>query len=287
MVLEDLSVVVVTFRSRDVVAACLESLQEPSPRAVVVVDNASDDGTADFVRERFPSARVLELRRNIGFGAAANAGVELVETPYVLVLNPDAAPIGDGLSPLLACASARPNAAIVAPALVDEAGRPQPSRIGYPTARWTGSPAVTSFPRRRAGVEDRGFAVGAALLFRCDAFRAVGGFDPDYFLFYEEVDLCLRLEQAGWAIVSCPEATFRHAGGASTRRNWRESYRRQLAGHLRFIRQHYGAAAAERSRRILVVAVALRGLLARGEQRVAAREAVPWLRDHTVSELLD
>jgi GT2 family glycosyltransferase len=287
MVLEELSVVVVTFRSRDVVAACLESLQDPSPRAIVVVDNASDDGTADVVRERFPSARILELERNVGFGAAANAGIEIVETPYALVLNPDAGPIGDALSSLVECASAHPNAAIVAPALVDEAGQAQPSRIGYPTARWTGSPAVTSFPQRRPGGGDRGFAVGAALLFRCDAFRLVGGFDPDYFLFYEEVDLCLRLEQAGWTIVSCPDATFRHAGGASTRRNWPESYRRQLAGHLRFIRKHHGEAAAERSRRILVAAVALRALLARGEQRAAARQAVPWLRGHTVPELLD
>jgi len=287
MTVEDVSVVVVTFDSRDVIAGCLEALEEPSPAAVVVVDNASTDGTAEFVHGQFPSARVLELQRNIGFGAAANAGVATVETPYVLVLNPDAGPLDDALSSLPACASAHAEAAIVVPSLVDEAGRPQPSRIGYPTPRWTGSPAVTSFAPRRFAAGDRGFAVGAALLFRREAFQAVGGFDPDYFLFYEEVDLCLRLEQAGWAIVSCPEAVFRHSGGASTRQDWPASYRRQLAGHLRFIRKHHGAAAAERSRRTLVAAVALRALVSRGEVRAAAREAVPWLRGHSVSELLD
>ena len=280
----DVSVVVVTFQSRDVIAGCLEPLQaEP----VVVVDNASADGTAAFVRERFPAVRVLELERNVGFGAAANAGVDAVESEYVLLLNPDARPAGDALSSLHACAVAHPNAAIAVPALVDEAGRPQPSRIGYPTWRWTGSPAVTSFPGRRHTYGDRGFAVGAALLFRRAAFRAVGGFDPDYFLFYEEVDLCLRLEQAGWDIVSCPAAAFRHAGGASTRRDWAESYRRQLAGHLRFIRKHHGDAAAERSRRVLIAGVALRALLARGDARTGARKALPWLRGHSVHALLD
>src|ERR1700752_3410510 len=189
MTLDDVSVVVVTFQSRDVVGACLESLHEPSPAAIVVVDNASDDETVAFVRERFPSVRVLELERNLGFGAAANAGVAAVETSYVLVLNPDARPLDDGLSTLRLCAAAQANAAIAVPALVDDAGRPQPSRIGYPTPRWTGSPAVTSFPRRGLERGDAGFAVGAALFFRCEAFRSVGGFDPDYFLFYEEVDL--------------------------------------------------------------------------------------------------
>jgi N-acetylglucosaminyl-diphospho-decaprenol L-rhamnosyltransferase len=287
MLLEDVSVVVVTFRSRDVVAECLESLREPNPGAITVVDNASKDGTAELVRERFPLVRVLEVDRNIGFGAAANAGVETVESPYVLVLNPDARPLHGALSSLRECAAEHADAAIVVPALVDETGRPQPSRVGYPTPRWTGAPALTSFPRARFASRDRGFAVGAALLFRREAFRSVGGFDPDYFLFYEEVDLCLRLEEAGWAIASCRAATFRHVGGASTRRNWPESYRRQLAGHLRFIRKHYGGAAAERSRRILLVAVALRALLSRGELRTAAREAAPWLRGHSVSELLD
>jgi GT2 family glycosyltransferase len=278
-----LSVVVVTFQSRDVIAECLESLRVP----VVVVDNASEDGTAAFVRERFPEVRVLELERNVGFGAAANAGVDAVDSEFVLVLNPDARPLGDGLSSLHACAEANPRAAIAVPALVDEAGEPQPSRIGYPTWRWTGSPAVTSFPGRRLENGDQGFAVGAALLFRREAFRSVGGFDPGYFLFYEEVDLCLRLEQAGWAIVSCPAATFSHAGGASTKRDWAASYRRQLAGHLRFIRKHHGVAAAERSRRILIAAVALRAVLSRGVVRTAAREAVPWLRGHGLSQLLD
>lgn len=287
MLLEDVSVVVVTFRSREIVGACLESLQEPSPGMVVVVENASGDGTPAFVRERFPSVRVLELERNVGFGAAANAGVELAETRYVLVLNPDARPLDDALASLRACASAQANAAVVVPALVDADGHPQPSRIGYPTPRWTGSPAVTSFPRRRLARADSGFAVGAALFLRRDAFRSVGGFDPAYFLFYEEVDLCLRLEQAGWEIASCPAATVRHSGGASTRRDWPESYRRQLAGHLRFIRKHHGGAAAERSRRTLIAAVALRALLSRGEARAGARRAVPWLRRHTISELLD
>ncbi len=287
MRVDDVSVVVVTFQSREIVAGCLDSLQEPGPKAIVVVDNASDDGTTAFITGRFPAVRVLSLPANVGFGAAANIGVDATDTPYVLVLNPDARPLGDSLEKLAACVAADLDAAVVVPALVDEAGRAQPSRIGYPTALWTGAPAVTSFPSRRASSASDGFAVGAALLLRREAFRAVGGFDPDFFLFYEEVDLCLRLERAGWSIVSCPGATFVHAGGAATRIDWSESYRRQLCGHLRFVLKHRGPAAAERSRRLLVAAVGLRALVARGDARAAARSAFPWLRGGSVAELLE
>lgn len=285
--LRDVSVVVVTYESRTVIGRCLASLDEPSPEATVVVDNASNDGTATLVRERHPTARVVELEENVGFGAAANIGIETVDTPYVVLLNPDARPAGDSLAKLVACAARRADAAVLSPRLVDEDGRPQPSRIGYPTPLWTGSPAVSSFAARRRDDTSGGFAVGAALLLRRDAFRALGGFDPDFFLFYEEVDLCLRLEHAGWSIASCPDATFVHSGGASTRLDWTTSYRRQLGGHLRFLSKHRGPGAAERSRRLLVVAVGTRALTSRRrEVRSAAQSAYAWLRSGTASELV-
>jgi GT2 family glycosyltransferase len=287
MQLRDVSVVVVTYESRDVIAACLESLDVPSPNAIVVVDIASSDGTAALVRESVPTARVVALDENVGFGAAANIGVDSVDTPYVAVLNPDARPVGDSLATLVACAARHADAAIVSPRLVDGDGQAQPSRIGYPTPLWTGNPAVSSFAARKRGATAGGFAVGAALLLRRDAFRAVGGFDPGFFLFYEEVDLCLRLEHAGWSIVSCPESTFVHFGGASTRLDWTTSYRHQLGGHLRFLSKHRGPAAAERSRRLLVVTVGARALSARRrEVRHAASSAYAWLRSGTASELV-
>jgi N-acetylglucosaminyl-diphospho-decaprenol L-rhamnosyltransferase len=286
MHLRDVSVVVVTYRSREIIGDCLAALKEPSPKAIVVVDNASDDGVVAFVEGLQCGAHVIELAENVGFGAAANIGIESTDTPYVLVLNPDARPHADGLAKLAGCAAADADAAVVAPALVDEQGNAQPSRIGYPTALWTGSPAVSSFPTRRAPAGSEGFAVGAALLLRREAFSAVGGFDPDFFLFYEEVDLCLRLEQAGWSIVSCPEATFVHAGGTATRLDWPRSYRRQLAGHLRYIRKHRGHKAAEWSRLVLIVSVGVRALVCRGEARAAARSAFRWLRRHRVVNLL-
>jgi hypothetical protein len=282
----DVSVVVVTYRSRATIGSCLESLDEPKPQSVTVVDNASDDGTASFVAERFPAVRVVELPANVGFGAAANVGIETAGTPYVVLLNPDARPVGDALATLTRCAASRADAAVVAPALVGDDGREQPSRVGYPSPFWTGGAAVTSFAARRSRYGSEGFAVGAALLLDTRAFRDVGGFDPDFFLFYEEVDLCLRLEQAGRSIASCPDAVFRHAGGASTRLDWTESYRRQLAGHLRFVRKHRGPDAAERSRKVLVAAVGVRALVERGQRRAAARAALPWLRGGGVAELL-
>jgi GT2 family glycosyltransferase len=278
----DVAAVIVTYRSRPVIAQCLEALL-PSGVPTLVVDNASDDGTAQFVAERFPAVDVLALPTNVGFGAAANRGVEALDSEFVLLLNPDAWPRPGALEQLRSCATEHERAAVLAPSLEDEAARPQVSRVGYPTSFWTGKAAVSSFaPARRRRAPRHAFAVGAALLIRSEAFRAVGGFDSSFFLYYEEVDLCLRLEAAGWEIVSCPNATFVHVGGASTRVDWASSYRYQLEGHLRFIRKHRGARAAERARRVLVTALTVRRL--RGE--TDARAAVAWLRSGSVDELL-
>jgi N-acetylglucosaminyl-diphospho-decaprenol L-rhamnosyltransferase len=278
----DVAAVIVTYRSRPVIAQCLEALQ-PSGMPVLVVDNASDDGTAELVAERFPAADVLALAANLGFGAAANRGVEALDSEFVLLLNPDAWPRPGALEQLRVCAAEHDEAAVLAPALEDAAAHPQVSRFGYPTSFWTGTAAVSSFaPARRRRTPRRAFAVGAALLIRSEAFRAVGGFDSSFFLYYEEVDLCLRLEEAGWQIVSCPNVRFVHVGGASTRIDWSSSYRHQLEGHLRFIRKHRGARAAERARRVLVTALVVRRL--RGDTE--ARAAVAWLRSGSVDELL-
>jgi N-acetylglucosaminyl-diphospho-decaprenol L-rhamnosyltransferase len=286
MPMDDVSAVVVTYRSEPLIGRCIEALR-PSGLPIVVVDNASGDGTVELVRERFPDVKVLALAANVGFGSAANRAIETLDSEFVLLLNPDAWPLPDAVERLHACGAAHEEAAVLAPSLEDEAGRPQVSRLGYPTPLWTGTAAVSSFaaPRKRR-TPARSFAVGAALLIRSEAFWAVGGFDPDFFLYYEEVDLCMRLEGAGWQIVSCPDARFVHVGGASTRRDWMASYRHQLEGHLRFTRKHCGRRDAERARRVLVAALAVRAVAGGRQARAAARASLPWLRSGGVDELL-
>jgi GT2 family glycosyltransferase len=287
----ELSVVIVSFNSRADLERSLPSVVGAG-REVVVVDNASADGSAELVRERFPGVRVVELPENVGYGAACNEGLRATGRRFVLVLNPDAWPIGDALQRLLACASENATFGALAPQLHDLGGTPQPTSMGFPTRWWTGRPAITSvrpslsrhLPRPGRG---RRFLVGAALLLRREAFEQVGGFDRSFFMFSEEVDLCWRLQEAGWRVGVCPGARFVHVGGASTRREWPRMYREQLRGHLRFLAKHHGLETAERARRYLVWTLRARALTSRGETRRVYHDGASWLRARPTALLLD
>lgn len=285
-----LAVVVVSFESRIYLEQCLEVWRK-FPHTLVVVDNASTDGSAHAARLR--TDRVLELERNVGFGAAANAGIAATTEPFVLVTNADAWPKDDAPAGLLRCVERDATIGALGPALVGDDGRPQPTRLPMPSRWWTGRPAVTTRPRavrftpRLPFPQSRGhFLVGAALLLRRETLERVGGFDPAFFLFNEELDLCRRIVAAGWRLETCPEATFVHVGGVSMRPRWNEVYREQLRGHLRLVRKHEGRRAAERARRWLTLALRLRAA-GRGRRGRTLREAADWLGSHSLEELLD
>jgi GT2 family glycosyltransferase len=125
------------------------------------------------------------------------------------------------------------------------------------------------------------------MLLRRAALDEVGAFDPAFFLFNEEVDLCLRLAAAGWHLAVAPESTFVHVGGVATRPRWKAAYREQLRGHLRLLDKHEGRRAAEQARRFLAATLAVRALLASQEQRRLLQEYARWLRGATVAELLE
>jgi N-acetylglucosaminyl-diphospho-decaprenol L-rhamnosyltransferase len=290
--MSDLAVVIVTHNSRHDLEQSLPVIR-PADHRVIVVDNASEDGTATFTRERFPHAEVLELRENVGYGAACNAGIAHVSAPLVLLLNPDAWPLEGGIERLAGCAERQPALGAMGPLLLSPERRRQPSLVGVPTRWWLGRPAVTSvhprlpLPRVPSPRRRRKFLVGAALLLRRDAFEQVGGFDPSFFMFGEEVDLCWRLQEAGWGVALCSDATFVHVGGTSTRRDWPAMYREQLRGHLRLLAKHRGLAEAEAARKLLRRALTVRALVARGEQKEALQQAVRWLGSGDATTLLD
>jgi N-acetylglucosaminyl-diphospho-decaprenol L-rhamnosyltransferase len=297
----DLSVVVVTHNAREHLAPCLDALAGV-PHDVIVVDNASSDRTPDLVRERVPSARVIELPENIGFGAANNVGMEAAAGRWYLLLNSDAWPRADGLERLRAFAEANPQVGIAGPRLLSPDGRVQKSVRGFPTL-WR---LATEYfflrhlaPRSRllnnfygAGFDYRSrrpaeFLMGAVLLLRREAVDEVGGFDPAFFMFSEEVDLCYRMRAAGWSVEFTPDAEFVHLGGASTKPIWDGMFREQLLGHLRFFAKHGSLERAERARRLLVVALRLRSLVFRGERRRVSRAAAAWLASASAESLLE
>jgi GT2 family glycosyltransferase len=294
------SIVVVSFEARSVLERCLSALTDGG-HEVIVVDNASGDGSPDLVRERFPDVRLIEASANIGFGAANNLGIRAATHPLVLLCNSDAWPVGDAIDRLVAVARERPRAAGIGPRLSDEDRSLQRSVRGFPTV-WRlateylflrklapGSRALNAF--YGAGFDHRSereaeFLTGAVLLCRRDVLLEVGGFDERFFMFSEEVDLCYRLRRAGWSVLFTPAAEFVHLGGASTRPRWGSMFREQLRGHLLFLDKHHGARTAARARTLLLAALRLRGLLFPGARGRTYRQAAAWLASAPADRLI-
>jgi N-acetylglucosaminyl-diphospho-decaprenol L-rhamnosyltransferase len=179
---------------------------------VVVVDNASRDGTPEVVRAAAPQATVVESKENLGFAGGCHVGARASRAPLVLLLNPDAVPAPGCLDALRACAAERPEwgawQALVTMAggeLVNTAG----NVVHYLGFGWAGQ-----LGRSVATVDIRphevGFCSGAALVVRRDAWDDVGGFDERYFMYGEDLDLSLRLRLAGWGVGIAPAARVAH-----------------------------------------------------------------------------
>ena len=299
MALGDVSVIVVSYNTREHLGRCLASVA--GRHEVIVADSGSTDGSRELVRERFPDVRLLELAENRGFGAANNEGMSIASGRYFLLANADAWPVGDAIESLVAFADASPRAGVVGPRLLNLDGTLQRSVRGFPT-RWR---IATEYfflrklaPRSRAvnsfygagfdhrSVREADFLMGAVLLLRREAVEEVGAFDESFFMFSEEVDLCYRMRKGGWSVVFYPDAEFVHVGGASTRLEWGRMYREQLRGHLRFLAKHEGLDEAEQARRLLVAALRLRGVVFRGERGRTYREAGRWLASRDTKALL-
>lgn len=237
--------IVVTYNS----AHCVEALARQLAHwpHVIVVDNGSGDGTVDRVRALLPHAQCLGNTDNRGFGAANNQGLAQVATPYALLLNPDCALRQGALERLLAAAEADAQIAIVAPQLVDGQGHPE-INYRWPAFDWTS---------RGPGAEGPccvGFACGACLLLNMAVMREVGFFDEDFFLYYEDDDLCTRAFARRHPIVVVPEAVAEHVSRGSVRGRspWRSEYVRgyhHAQSKIRFAHKYQGAQAARRLHR--------------------------------------
>jgi len=205
--------------------ACLEAIERTHPVEVehelLVVDNASDDGSADAVRERFPAARLFALDRRTG--KAENDSLLLREARgrFCLLLNEDAELADGAPRALLDALEARPLAAAAGAQLLTSAGEPTACAWRLPDAGWALAAAV--FLHERYAVQSGGRSVRAvgwvqssAMLVRRDAAEQVGWLDPDFFVYSDETDFCKRLHDAGWSILFVPGARAVHHDQLST-----------------------------------------------------------------------
>lgn len=243
-------VVVVTWNSKDMVLRCLETIDRPSVEGVVVVDNASTDGTAQAIAQRHPDAEVLRLEREEGLAAAYNRGAERGSAELVLFLNDDVLVETDSLRALVGALDAWPGAAAAAGRLVDpEDGRTQAQYLPqhFPTLRTLAAslagrgrrPAVSSAEGGEPVAVDQ--PPGACLLVRREAFEGVGRWDEEFAFWYEDVDLARRLRTRG-DVLYVPDAAFPHVGGQSAVRLSRaEVVARHYRGALLYAGKHFGA----------------------------------------------
>lgn len=258
-----LSIVVVSYNTRELLRRCLLSVMEnphhlvvsdargqvpgdrcqgphhpiPSPQPsspihtqVVVVDNASGDGSAEMVAADFPTAELVKAESNLGFARATNVGLIRSHGAWLLLLNPDTEVVGDALVQMTEFLSSHPRAAAVGPALVYPDGKPQHAAFRFPTLWMT---FLDLFPlhhrlldsalngRYRTPPDRRPFPVdhplGAAIMIRREALEEVGLLDEAFFMYCEEVDWSIRARQLGWEIYQLPSARVVHHVGQSTK----------------------------------------------------------------------
>lgn len=268
----DLAIVVVSYNTRQLTDECLGAIYDTLQGSgldfgVWLIDNASADGSAQMVRERYPQARLIASDENYGFARGTNIGLEQLAAQahpprYVLLLNPDTRPLSNALSAMVAFLDEHPHVGAAGAHLLYADGRFQHGAFHFPTLpmilmdfwplhhRLLDSRLNGRYPRRRyeAGAPfPIDHPLGAALMIRWETLRQVGLLDEGFFMYCEEIDWCLRAKRAGWPIYCVPRAKIIHHAGQSTQQFrdrmfvalWRSRYR-LFAKHYGVI---YGAAA--------------------------------------------
>lgn len=255
----DLSIIVVNWNTRDLLTQCLQSVYDTTSNLdleVVVVDNASTDGSQAMVRQQFPHIHLIANRENVGFARANNQAMRVSKGRYALLLNSDALLLANAVQVVISLAEANPQAGIIGAQLLNPDGSFQASHTPFPNL-WQEFLILSDAGRMlyghwypsRGPQEDKGpqmvdYVEGACMLVRREAFEDVGGLDEGYFMYAEEVDWCYAMREKGWQVWYQPAAQVIHLGGGSSqsRRTQREAdlYR----SRVRFFRKHYGDRAA-------------------------------------------
>jgi N-acetylglucosaminyl-diphospho-decaprenol L-rhamnosyltransferase len=298
---DTVSVVAVTYSPGPALQAFLDSLATASsePVEVVLADNGSTDGAPQRAAER-PGVRVLDTGGNLGYGRAANLGVAATGTDWVVVSNPDVVWQPGALDELRAVAARWPRAGAVGPLIRTESGEVYPSARELPALGqgighallgtvWPGNPWTRRYRREHEPTErTAGWLSGSCLLLRRAAFDSVRGFDPGYFMYFEDVDLGQRLAAAGWLNVYAPSAEITHTGSHATAQNRQAMFVEHHRSAYRYLAGRYSGRRWAPVRLMLragllgrarlappLIDFAARRRVAHREGRVAGREGRP------------
>jgi GT2 family glycosyltransferase len=253
-----LSILIVNWNTRDLLRACLASLQRhlENPCEIIVVDNASEDGSAAMVQQEFPGVQLIASATNSGYAAGNNLAYQHAKGEWIWLLNPDTEIDETSFPALLEWMKDHPHGGAAASALVDAQDHSiQHSCRTFPTpaALWCEALGLASrYPRsRRFGFYRMGWwnynetrqvdqPMASSLLLRRDAVESCGGlFDEEFPIYFNDVDLCWRLRECDWEIWYAPRSKVLHHGGASTRQRRPEMIRESHRSLERFYEKHY------------------------------------------------
>jgi GT2 family glycosyltransferase len=258
-----IAVVIVNYNVKDLLVSCLASLEASLrgiPSEIIVVDNNSTDGSIDYAEPMFPSVRFMRLEANLGFGKANNIGFDdALErgAEYILCLNPDTLISEDTMQTMLEYMDAHAEVGVAGCKLLNADGTFQLAcRRGFPTpwasfckvfglqALFPQSPLFAQYNQTFRSEDETYFVdavMGAFMFIRREALEAVSGFDEDFFMYGEDLDLCFRIQQAGWKITYLHTTSIIHYKGESTRRSAINEVKHFYEAMEIFARKHYGS----------------------------------------------
>jgi N-acetylglucosaminyl-diphospho-decaprenol L-rhamnosyltransferase len=295
----DLSIIIVNWNVRDLLLHCLQSIiaqVRPNPDEctwrigdwnleIIVVDNASTDGSASMLRTHFPRIHLIQNEENRGFTAANNQGLAVSQGRYLMLLNPDTEVASDTLTRMLQHMDAHPRVGVLGPQLLYADGSRQSSRRRFPTFAtaliestvvqewWSDNHILRRYYMADSpddAVQPVDWLVGACLLVRREAYEQVGGLDEGFFMYSEEMDWCRRCKPSGWEIVYLPTATVIHHEGKSSEQVVPARHIYFQSSKVRYFRKHHGSIQAEMLRWFLLATYVYQ----------LARETVKWAVGH-------
>ncbi len=253
----DLSIIIVNWNTRDLLVNCLNSIQEnlgaaPALQAeTFVVDNASSDGSAERIRSSFPWVHLIENQDNVGFARANNQAAALAQGKYILLLNPDTVLQPSAIKTMLAYLDTHRDVGAVGPRVLNPNGSVQVSVHPFPNLireTWRLMHLDNILPLSEYPLSilrsDSSLQVdvlmGVCTLLRADVLDQVGFFDEQFFVYSEEVDLCLRIHQNGWRVYWLPKAVITHYSGQSTNQVPDKMFVELFRNKVKYFRKHFG-----------------------------------------------
>jgi N-acetylglucosaminyl-diphospho-decaprenol L-rhamnosyltransferase len=275
----DLSVITVSYNTRDLLRGCLDSvistLGSRLEYELLVVDNASTDDSVAMVRDSFPQAHLFDNLDNRGFAAGSNQAIAESSGRYVILLNPDTVVREGALDGMVRLLEEHGDVGVVGPKLLFPDGSFQHSAFSFPSLamifldffplhhRLSNSRANGRYPRRLYEMGEPfpiDHPLGAALMVRRQVIDEVGPLDEKFFMYCEEIDWCMRIKDAGWQIVCWPQAEIVHYVGQSTEQFRDKMYVALHKSRLRLYGKHYGSGFRRAARWLVTLGVWSRGL---------------------------